>query len=82
MSKKSRLFIILAVLAICFAFLWPSICWYYRTPKEDKALALNSLEKIRDYSISKSNEDFEKIIQAISADENAPLTEEFSEPLA
>ena len=41
---------IIAVLAVCFAFLWPSISWYVRTPKEDKVLALSSLENIKNYS--------------------------------
>ena len=49
MSKRSRLVIIIAVLAMCFVFLWPSIQWYARTPKEQQALALSSLENIKDY---------------------------------
>lgn len=71
MSKKSRLVIILAVLAVCFAFLWPSICWYYRTPKEDKALALSSLEKIKEYSSSKANARYADIVALYKADRNA-----------
>ena len=50
MNKRSRLVILIAVLAICFAFLWPSICWYGRTPKEVQALALGSTENIKDYA--------------------------------
>ena len=37
MNKRTRFVILLAVLAVCFAFLWPSISWYYGTPKEMKA---------------------------------------------
>lgn len=54
MSKKSRLITIIAVLAVCFAFLWPTISWYALTPKEEQALALSSLEKIKDYSGAKA----------------------------
>ena len=43
MSKRSRFLLILVVLGLCFAFLWPSISWYIRTPKEMQALALGSL---------------------------------------
>lgn len=50
MSKRSRLVLILVVLAVCFAFLWPSVKWYFLTPKEDQALALGSREKIKDYA--------------------------------
>ena len=32
MSKRSRLILILVVLAVCFAFLWPTVKWYYLTP--------------------------------------------------
>ena len=48
MNKRTRFVILLAVLAICFVFLWPSISWYGRTPKEVQALALGSTEKIKD----------------------------------
>jgi len=42
--------IVLAVLGLCFAFLYPTLKWYFWTNQEDKALALASREKIKDYS--------------------------------
>ena len=57
MKKTTRLVILLAVLAVCFAFLWPSISWYWRTPKEVQALALGSLENIKDYATARAGED-------------------------
>jgi len=73
MSKKGRLFIILLVLAMCFVFLWPSICWYVRTPKDDKALALSSLEKIKEYATYMAEKDVEQLKQdAKSADAEIP----------
>lgn len=73
MSKKGRLFIILLVLAMCFVFLWPSICWYARTPKDDKALALSSLEKIKEYATFMAENDVEALRQsAKSADAEIP----------
>ena len=68
MNKKSRLVIILAVFAVCFAFLWPTISWYARTPKEDQALALSSLENIKDYSSFKANSDVKAMVAAVKAD--------------
>lgn len=50
MNKTKRFLIVLAVLAVAFAFLFPSIQWYYLTPKEDMALALGSREQIREYA--------------------------------
>ena len=58
MSKRGRLLLILAVLVLCFVFLWPSISWYALTPKEVQAMALSSLEKIKDYSIYTANKVF------------------------
>lgn len=62
MSKKSRLVIIIAVLAMCFVFLWPSIQWYARTPKDQQALALSSLENIKDYSNQKAASDVKSLV--------------------
>src|SRR5574344_1558156 len=76
MSKKSRLFIILAVLAICFAFLWPSINWYARTPKETQALALGSLEKIKDYASAQAKADVKALKAAYKATPDAVLTKD------
>lgn len=75
MSKKSRLFMIIAVLAVCFAFLWPSISWYVRTPKEDKVLALSSLENIKNYSTFKANSEVEKLIETVKANPESSVPE-------
>jgi preprotein translocase subunit SecD len=50
MSKFQRLLVILAVVAVSLAFLWPTVSWYWLTPKADQALAVGSLEQIRDYA--------------------------------
>ena len=76
MSKKSRLFMIIAVLAVCFAFLWPSISWYVRTPKEDKVLALSSLENIKNYSSFRANSEVRKLVDAVKANPEAPVPED------
>lgn len=76
MSKRSRLFIILAVLAICFAFLWPSLSWYVRTPKEVQALALGSLEKIKDYSSVQAASDVKALMSEIKTAPDTVLTKD------
>ena len=68
MNKRSRLITIIAVLAVCFAFLWPTISWYARTPKEDQALALSTLENIKDYSNFKAASDVKAMVAAAKAD--------------
>ena len=73
MNKRSRLVVLIAVLAICFAFLWPSICWYGRTPKEVQALALGSTENIKDYASVKAAEDVRAIKAIAKEDPSAKL---------
>ena len=60
MNKRTRLVLLLVVLALCFVFLWPSISWYVRTPKEVQALALGSTENIKDYATVQAAEDVRK----------------------
>ena len=78
MNKRSRLIIVLAVLALCFWALWPSIKWYAGTPKEDQALALSTLEKIKDYSAGKASEDLNAMIETIKSDRNALVSDDMS----
>ena len=76
MNKRSRFIIILVVLAVCFAFLWPSISWYVRTPKEMQALALGSLEKIKDYSSAQASKDVKALKATVKATPDTELTKD------
>ena len=78
MNKRSRLLLLLVVLALCFVFLWPSISWYGRTPKEVQALALGSTENIKDFATAKAGEDVKAIKALASNDSSAKLPEEYS----
>ncbi len=76
MSKRGRLVLILAVLAVCFLFLWPTLQWYANTPKDQQALALSSLENIKDYSSHKASSDVKAMKAAVKADRSTPLAED------
>ncbi len=78
MNKRSRFTIILVVLAICFAFLLPSINWYARTPKDEQNLALSSLEKIKDYTVVKAKEDKDEIVKIAKANPDAVLDSSYA----
>jgi protein-export membrane protein, SecD/SecF family len=78
MSKRSRLAIILVVLAVCFAFLWPSIKWYYVTPKEDQALALGSREKIKDYARNMAVADLKQLMEDARADKKGAVAAKYT----
>ena len=78
MNKRTRLIIILAVIAVCFAFLWPTISWYGRTSKEDQALALSSLESIRDYSMVQAALKVDELIDSVKADPNQEVPKDLN----
>ena len=73
MKKRTRFILVLAVLAACFWFLWPSISWYVRTPKDQQSLALGSLEKIKDYTVVKAKGESEKLIALAKVNPEAVL---------
>jgi preprotein translocase subunit SecD len=78
MNKRTRFVILLVVIAVCFAFLWPSISWYYGTPKEVQALALGSLQNIKDYATAKASEDVLEIEAAAHKNSKMPLDAKYS----
>ncbi|MDE5898537.1 MAG: protein translocase subunit SecD, partial [Treponemataceae bacterium] len=77
MNKRTRFVILLAVLAVCFAFLWPSIRWYWGTPKEVQALALGSLENIKDYATAQASEEVFALMVRAQDDPSAPVGEAY-----
>ena len=62
MKKRTRFVIVLAVLGLCFVFLYPTLKWYFWTDKDDKALALGSREKIKDYVMNMTKADIDALI--------------------
>ena len=77
MNKRTRLVVLLAVLALCFVFLCPSISWYGRTAKELQQLALGSTEKIKSYAEQMAAEDVREIIALVAQNSSATLPEQF-----
>lgn len=77
MNKRTRLVVLLAVLALCFVFLWPSISWYGRTAKELQQLALGSTENIKSYAELMAAEDVREIKALVAQDSSAALPEKF-----
>ena len=77
MNKTKRFLIVLAVLAVAFAFLFPTLRWYYLTPKEDQALALGSREQIREYAWRMARTDLAEIEKLAKAEDAAALSARF-----
>ncbi|MDR0557117.1 MAG: protein translocase subunit SecD [Treponema sp.] len=62
MSKRYRFFIILAVVALCLVFLYPTIRWYFMIPKDEQALALSSREQIKIYASQTAQADLQLLL--------------------
>lgn len=74
MNKRSRFLLLIAVLAVCFVFLTPSLSWYYLTPKEVQSLALSSLENIKEYATVQAEKDVEALKNAVKKEDVALLS--------
>ncbi|MDR1218686.1 MAG: protein translocase subunit SecD [Treponema sp.] len=62
MSKRYRFLIILAVVALCLVFLYPTIRWYFMIPKDEQTLALNSREQIKIYASQTAQADLQLLL--------------------
>lgn len=78
MSKRARFIVVLVVIGLCFLFLYPTLKWYFWTDKEDKALALASREKIKDYSENMARADIDKLIEMAAAGSKEELGKEYA----
>ena len=78
MSKRFRFIVVLLVIALCFVFLHPTLKWYFWTNQEDKALALASREKIKDYSENMARADVDKLIEMAASNSTEPLSEKYA----
>jgi preprotein translocase subunit SecD len=72
MSKRYRFFIVLAVLGICFLFLWPTIRWYFFIPRDLQARALETRQMIKTASSQTAQADFQRLIEAAREGKEVP----------
>ncbi|GHV76230.1 protein translocase subunit SecD [Spirochaetia bacterium] len=72
MSKRYRFFIVLLTIGVCFIFLFPTIRWYFLTPKESQALALGSREQIKIYASETAQADLQTLIDAARSGGEVP----------
>ena len=78
MNKRTRFLIIIAVLAVCFAVLWPSIKWYFLTSEAEQTLALGSRDKIREYARTMASNDYDELFTLANSNSDEELPAEFS----
>ncbi len=75
MKKRYRFLIILAVIAVGFYFVWPTIRWYFLTPQVDKDVAESSRNQIKVYAQERADEAIKKLIAMNPSD---PLPADYS----
>jgi preprotein translocase subunit SecD len=75
MKKRYRFLIILAVLAVGFYFVWPSIRWYFMTPQADKDMAESSRNQIKVYAQERADSAIKSLL-ALNA--SGPLPSDYS----
>jgi preprotein translocase subunit SecD len=78
MTKRLRFLIILAVIVISGAFLYPTVNWYFFIPEEDKELARTTRGQLRDYARSEARLAIDELQELAAAAEDAPLPREYS----
>lgn len=74
MKKRYRLLLIVALIAVGFYFLWPSITWYFLTPQADKEVAESSRNQIKVFAQEKADEVVKRLV-AMSPDDPLPAGE-------
>jgi preprotein translocase subunit SecD len=74
MSKRFRLLLILILLGVAFAFLYPTINWYFMVPAEQKQLSYASRNQIRLYA-ERQAADILKELQGM--DPGSPLPDKY-----
>ena len=75
MKKRYRFLIILAVLAVGFYFVWPSIKWYFLTAQTDKDMAESSRNQIKVYAQERADSAIKSLVAMNGAD---PLPRDYS----
>jgi len=82
MNKRYRLILILVILGLCFAFLLPSIRWYFWTPQTDQTRALGTREEIRNYTTQTAQTHLLDLIARAQNGEDLPEEMSFLIPIA
>ena len=77
MSKRYRFVIILAIVALCFVFLLPTLRWYFLVPKLDQTRALGSREQIKSYASQAAQADLAILISMARDGQDMPEGLEF-----
>jgi preprotein translocase subunit SecD len=78
MKKRYRFLIIIAVLAVGYYFVQPSIQWYFQTPQSQKDMAESSRTQIKVFAQEQASQAVAKLEKLVATTANDPLPAEYS----
>ena len=78
MKKTGRILLVVIVLLVAGALLYPTVKWYCFVPQGIKSLAAGSNEQIRDYSRGQASRGVRELTSLLASDKDAPVPEEYS----
>ena len=78
MKKTGRILLVVIVLLVAGALLYPTVKWYCFVPQDIKSLAAGSNEQIRDYSRGQASRGVRELTSLLASDKDAPVPEEYS----
>lgn len=77
MKKTGRILLVVLVLAVATALLYPTFKWYVLTPDETKQLAAGSNAQIRDYARYHASEDVQILKSLATTDPDGSVASEY-----
>lgn len=77
MKKTGRTLLVILVIGVCFALLYPTIKWYCFVPQTTKDLAAGSNEQIRDYARGQASKDVRALKNIALSDSSAAVPDEY-----
>lgn len=77
MKKTGRLLLVLLVLVVATALLYPTFKWYVLTPESTKQLAAGSKVQIRDYAQNKAREDVDALKAIALSSPDSEIAKEY-----
>ena len=78
MKKTGRVLLVVLVLVVAGALLYPTVKWYCFVPQGIKSLAAGSNEQIRDYSRGQASREVRELTSLLSSDRDAAVPEAYS----
>jgi preprotein translocase subunit SecD len=78
MKKRYRFLIVIAVLAVGYYFVQPSIQWYFQTPQSQKDMAESSRTQIKVYAQEEASQAVAQLEKLVATNANDPIPTQYA----